>query len=97
MSRMALAYSTRLRRCTVGRPGSGFSSPVRSSSVSSQWMKSPVAAAVGRGRPAGGIAFARRRRMTCSQVAALVSTCATSSVSSASPAVSVRRLWQATQ
>ena len=60
-------------------------------------MKSPVAAAVGRGRPAGGIAFARRRRMTCSQVAAFVSTRATSSESSASPAVSVRRLWQATQ
>ena len=97
MSRTALAYSARFRRWTAGRPGSGFCSPVRSSSVSSQAMNSWVVAAVGRGRPAGGIAFARSRRITCSQVAAFVSTRATSSVSRASPAVSVRRLWQATQ
>ncbi|MCE2541777.1 MAG: hypothetical protein J4G16_15790 [Acidobacteria bacterium] len=94
---MALAYSARFSRWTAGLPGSGFSRPARSSSVSSHSMNPWVAAAVGRGRPAGGIAFARSRRITCSQVSAFVSTCATSSVSRAKPAVSVRRLWQATQ
>ena len=67
-SRMALAYSTRFRRC---RPGGGrWVTAVRSSSSSNQPTSPSSVVGSGRGIPDGGIMPARSFRTTFSAVAA---------------------------
>ena len=95
-SRMTLPYSARFRRCSSGRPGLG-TAPARSSSAVSHDVSDAMVASSGRGIPCGGMARVRTLRATVSQMAGCVSTWARSSVSSASPAVRVRWLWQVTQ
>src|SRR5215467_5962666 len=93
-SRTALAYSVRLRRRSVGRPG--FGSAASSRDTSDAANASSVAAS-GRGIPVGGIAPARSLRTTFSQTSVPARTFVRSAVSSASPPVFRRSLWQVTQ
>ena len=85
-SRIALRYSMRLRRCSVGRPGLGCSAAARSRPASSDAATLSATGLSGRGRPAGGIAPVRSLRTTFSQASACSLTCAGSSTSSARPA-----------
>jgi hypothetical protein len=94
-SRIALVYSVRFSRCMPG--GIRFAEPLRSSSVSMKETIDSSTGAAGRGMPAGGIIPARSLRTTFSQVSAWSCILATSSLSSNSPAVCKRWLWQVTQ
>ena len=99
-SRTALLYSTRLRRCTVVRPGFGSAAAARSSSSSSQPATVSYVAASGRGRPAGGIMPLRSLATTFSQDAAWAGTSAASSASSeigTRPARCSLSVWQVRQ
>ena len=94
-SRIAFAYSVRLRRC---RPGGGRCGVAwRSSSLSSQPIRLSRVAGSGRGIPDGGIIPARSFRTTFSPTCAWSPRCARSSLSSSKFAVLSFSLWQVTQ
>ena len=99
-SRTALLYSTRLRRCTVVRPGFGSAAAARSNSSSSQPATVSYVTASGRGRPAGGIMPLRSFATTFSHASACAPTSSASSRSreiGTVPARSPLSLWQARQ
>src|SRR5262249_40279983 len=96
-SRIAFAYSMRFRRWSVGRPGSGCSAATRSRLSSRDAATLSASALSGRGRPAGGIAPVRIFRTPFSRPSARSPIRAGSNVSSISPAVFSRWLWQVTQ
>ena len=100
-SRTAFWYSVRLRRCSGSvRPGLGCAAATRSISVSSQAANPSLAAASGRGLPAGGIEPVRSFLITFSQTSALPGTSARSAVRSAIgtvPRAASRSLWHVRQ
>jgi hypothetical protein len=79
-SRTEFAYSVRFNRCSAGLPGLGWSAAAWSIPFSRDVRKTFVAAALGRGRPAGGIMPARSLRITLSASSAFPPGCATSSI-----------------
>ena len=95
---MALRYSARFRRCSVGRPGLGCSSggaiELRLQPRRRRYRSAPCPAADVR---RGGIAPVRSLRTTFSHASACSPTCDRSIASSARPAVFTRWLWQVTQ
>ena len=68
-SRTELLYSTRLRRCSAGRPGFGAAAAARSIAASRPLANASSCSLSGRFAPAGGIMPARTLRATFSQVA----------------------------
>src|SRR5688572_20217457 len=96
-SRMALAYSARLRRCSAVRPGCGLTAAARSIVVSRCATNASSVAASGRGIPAGGIIPARTFRITFSHISAWLGMSLRSACSSDSSPDRVRSLWHVTQ
>src|SRR5690606_36515101 len=96
-SRMALAYSRRLSRCSTTEPGSGSAVRTWSSVASIEWMKAMRSSGEGCGSLDGGISAPRSLRTTSSHTSPSAATfCVSSTSSASSPAQSVE-LWQLLQ
>ena len=96
-SRTAAAYSARLRRWKVLRPGSGSAAAMRSMVFSSSVTIASRSSGSGRGMPAGGIMPARSLRIIFSIVGRRSAASAMSKPSSTRSRVRRRSLWQRVQ
>ena len=97
-SRMALTYSVRFRRRTDTRPGLGCAAACASSAATSAAVNASAAAGFSGCRAvSGGICPLRSLRTTFSSTGALAPRSPRSTLSSMSPAVCSRSLWQVTQ